>query len=207
MPTGVPMPDVREQLFSAGRRVLLRDGADALTSRAVTTEAGVAKGLLHRHFPDFDTFLASLVLARLELLDARSTELRASAGTGTVTDNLTDALIAALDADTLAIVSLILSRQGLLARVRLTTPAGVPLLAETTKMIAAYLTAERGLGRIAIDTDVDRLALILVGATHLLGADSEGTAPDTGEVRRLIATAITSAGGELNVEPSRSSPR
>lgn len=207
MPTGRPIPDVREQLFSAARRVLLRDGADALTSRAVTTEAGVAKGILHRHFPDFDTFLAALVLARLELLDARSAELRGAAGTSTVQDNLADALTSALDADTLALVSLIISRRDLLARLRLTTPNGIPLLAETTKMIAAYLTAERGLGRLAIDTDVDHLALILVGATHLLCAQPEGIPPCADEVREVIATAIKSAVGETQRRAVASKPR
>ena len=62
MPTGVAIRDVREQLFDAAERVLLRDGPSALTSRAVTTEAGCAKGVLHRHFADFDAFLAELVL-------------------------------------------------------------------------------------------------------------------------------------------------
>src|SRR5689334_3785252 len=64
VPTGIALRDVREQLFDAAERVLLRDGAAALTSRAVTTEAGVAKGVLHRHFADFDAFLAELVLDR-----------------------------------------------------------------------------------------------------------------------------------------------
>jgi AcrR family transcriptional regulator len=54
VPTGVALRDVREQLFGAAERVLLRDGPSALTSRAVTDEAGVAKGVLHRHFADFD---------------------------------------------------------------------------------------------------------------------------------------------------------
>ena len=34
-------------------------------------------------------------------------------------------------------------------------------------MVAAYLTAEHGLGRITIDTDVDALAIVLVGGAHL----------------------------------------
>src|SRR6202451_4142304 len=65
MPTGVRILDAREQLFGAAERVLLRDGPNALTSRAVTTEAGCAKGVLHRHFADFDAFLAELVLDRI----------------------------------------------------------------------------------------------------------------------------------------------
>ena len=72
VPTGIPIRDIRDQLFDAAERVLLRDGPSALTSRAVTTEAGVAKGILHRHFPDFDAFLAALVLTHIERLDAGS---------------------------------------------------------------------------------------------------------------------------------------
>jgi len=56
MPTGVAIRDVRAQLFDAAERVLRRDGPSGLTSRAVTAEAGVAKGVLHRHFDDFDAF-------------------------------------------------------------------------------------------------------------------------------------------------------
>lgn len=69
--------------------------------------AGVAKGILHRHFPDFDAFLAALVLTHIERLDARSQELRASAGTETVTDNLARVLAAALDPVAVRIISLV----------------------------------------------------------------------------------------------------
>jgi AcrR family transcriptional regulator len=187
------MPDVREQLFEAARRVLLRDGADALTSRAITTEAGVAKGILHRHFADFDTFLASLVLTRIDLLEEHSTALRESAGSETVQSNITSALATTLDPYTLALVDLVLSRHALLDRLRLTTPTGIPLLTETTKMIAAYLTAERGLGRIAIGTDVDRLAVILVGTAHLTCAGQIGTAPSLQEIDSAVAPALSHA--------------
>jgi AcrR family transcriptional regulator len=193
MPTGTPIRDIREQLLVAAERVLLRDGADAVTSRAVTTEAGVAKGVLHRHFPDFGTFLATLVLSHMERLDALAADLRASAGTETPTDNLARALAAALDARAIAIVSLIVSRHELLARLRLSTPTGVPLLAETTRMVAAYLTAERGLGRIALDTDVDTLAVILVGSTHLLAA-SQASALEPDDLCKVVGTIVESIG-------------
>lgn len=79
MPTGVALRDVREQLFDAAERVLLRDGPSALTSRAVTAEAGCAKGVLHRHFADFDAFLAEFVLDRARRMDAQAAVLRDSA--------------------------------------------------------------------------------------------------------------------------------
>jgi AcrR family transcriptional regulator len=193
VPTGVPIRDVRGQLLDAARSVLLRDGPDALTTRAVTTQAGLAKGILHRHFAGFDTFLASLVLAQIELLEERAEELRASAGSGTVVDNLARALIAALDPNALAIVTLITSRYELLARLRLTTPTGIPLLAETTKMIATYLTAERGLGRLPIQADVDILALVLVGTAHLLLTGRGDAPPQADEISEIVTTIMAAS--------------
>ena len=92
MPTGIAIRDARAQLFDAAERVLLRAGPHALTSRAVTTEAGVAKGVLHRHFADFDAFLAELTLDRAARIDAEAAVLRAAAGTATVAGNLAVAL-------------------------------------------------------------------------------------------------------------------
>jgi AcrR family transcriptional regulator len=171
MPTGVAMHDARERLFAAAERVLLRDGAGALTSRAVTTEAGVAKGLLHLHFKDVDAFLAALVIDRIERIEQQSTELRRAAGTGTVEANVGDALLEAIGPLAQGIVGLVSARPA----IRQVTPRGVPVLAETTRMLAGYLTAERGLGRVALDTDVDALAFTLVGAAHLLAVGGELT--------------------------------
>ncbi len=192
VPTGTPIHDIREQLFVAAESVLLREGPAALTSRAVTAEAGVAKGILHRHFPDFGAFLAALVLARVERLDTQSKDLRAAAGTGTVTDNLARALAAALDPSAIGIIGLICSRHELLGRLRLIAPAGIPLLSDTTKMIAAYLTAERGLGRVAGEADVDNLAIMLVGGAHLLGAGRDGDPLDPDDLRDLLGIALDS---------------
>ena len=118
MPTGIIIRDARQQLFGAAERVLLRDGASALTSRAVTTEAGVAKGVLHRHFDDFDAFLADLVEDRIARIGGQAAALRAAAGTGTVAGNLTGALVTVFGPVTVAIVALITFRDDLRARLR-----------------------------------------------------------------------------------------
>ncbi|TDC55776.1 TetR/AcrR family transcriptional regulator [Actinomadura sp. KC345] len=193
MPTGVAMRDVRDQLFDAAERVLLRDGPSALTSRAVTMEAGCAKGVLHRHFTDFDAFLAELVLDRIARLDAESAALRDSAGTGTVAGNLTGALADLFGSVAVAIVSLITSRDALRTRLRETIPTGVPLLTEATAMIASYLTAERAHGRIRPDADIDTLAPTLIGAAHLLFADRTGPPPRPETVHKTVSTAIAAA--------------
>ncbi|MFF7549530.1 TetR/AcrR family transcriptional regulator [Streptomyces canus] len=191
MPTGIALRDVREQLFDAAERILLRAGANALTSRAVTTEAGVAKGVLHRHFEDFDAFLAELVLDRIGRMEARSRALRESAGTGAVVDNLTAALTELFGTLARRIVGLVIARDALRARLREARGGGVPVLREATAMVAGYLAAERDLGRVPADADVDLLAPALIGAAHLLFADTEGATPGDGEVRRVVATVVT----------------
>ncbi|MCX5558727.1 TetR/AcrR family transcriptional regulator [Streptomyces sp. NBC_00038] len=190
MPTGVAMRDAREQLFDAAERVLLRDGPNALTSRAVTTEAGCAKGVLHRHFADFDDFLMELVLDRIGRIDHQAAALRESAGTGTVAGHLADALTVLFGSVALSIIGLITARDELRARLRRARPPGVPVLTEATAMIASYLTAERDLGRIAPDTDVDTLALTLIGTGHLLFAGREGVPPESEAVGRIVNTVV-----------------
>ena len=190
MPTGVAIRDVREQLFSAAERVLLKDGPNALTSRAVTTEAGCAKGVLHRHFADFDDFLAELVLDRIARLEAQATALLGSAGIGTVAGNLTGALTDLFGSVAVAIVALIIFRDDLRARLRKTRPTGIPLLTEAAAMIASYLAAERDLGRISADADIDTLAPTLIGAEHLLFADRKGGPPEADAVHKVVTTVI-----------------
>jgi AcrR family transcriptional regulator len=165
MPTGVAIRD--EELFEAAERVLLRDGPDALTSRAVTDEAGCAKGVLHRHFADFDAFLAALVRDRIARLEPPA------AGTGTVADAVTAGLTAMLGPVALSMVGLVTSRHELLERLRATTPKGIPLLTEATALIAAHLAAERERGRLPADADVAVLAPTLVGTAHLLLAGGD----------------------------------
>ncbi len=190
MPTGVAIRDAREQLFDAAERVLLRDGPNALTTRAVTAEAGCANGVLHRHFADFDAFLAEFVLDRVDRMDSQAAALRESAGTGTVAGNLTSALTDIFGSVAVAIVALVTFRDQLRARLRKTWPAGVPVLTEAVVMIASYLTAERDLGRIAADADVDTLAPTLIGAGHLLFADRKGAPPEAAAVRKMVTAVI-----------------
>jgi AcrR family transcriptional regulator len=192
VPTGVTIRDAREQLFDAAERVLLRDGPNALTSRAVTTEAGCAKGVLHRHFTDFDAFLAELVVDRLGRIGEQAAALRDAAGTGTVAANLTGALTALFGSVAAAILGLVTSRDDVRARLRQATPTGVPVLAEGKAMIASYLAAEREMGRIAGDADVDTLALMLIGTGHLLFAGRE-TTPAVGTVQKVVKTVIAGA--------------
>ncbi|MFF1923292.1 TetR/AcrR family transcriptional regulator [Streptomyces sp. NPDC058221] len=191
MPTGVHLRDARQQLFDAAERVLLRDGPNELTSRAVTEEAGCAKGVLHRHFDDFDAFLTELVLDRAAQLETQARTLREAVGTGTVADNLSGALTTLFGPVPVAIIPLITFRDELRARLRQARPGGgLAILTQITAAVCAYLADERGIGRIAADADIDSLTLSLVGGGHLLFADRDPDPPATATVDKLVTTAL-----------------
>jgi AcrR family transcriptional regulator len=206
VPTGVAIRDPRRQLFDAAERVLLRDGPAALTSRAVTDEAGVAKGVLHRHFSDFEAFLTELVLERIALVNAQSAALRATAGTGTVAGNLAAALPELFTPPVLAMTRLVFARDELRARLRAATGSRIPLVYESVALAARYLEAERDLGRVAPGADIATLAPMLVSAAQLLFTDTDGPPPDAAAVTRTVAAALAAAETGLPRRPEQPQP-
>ena len=195
MPTGVAIRDPRGQLFEAAERILLRDGPGGLTSRSVTAEAGVAKGVLHRHFADFDDFLAELALSWISGISDQGDELRAAAGSGTVAGNLAAALPPLFGPEMLALFRLVIARDELRARLRAATGSRLPPMSEATALVAGYLGAERDLGRLAPAADIGTLAPTLIGAVHLLYADADGlgrddSGPDLTAVARVVDTVL-----------------
>jgi AcrR family transcriptional regulator len=191
VPTGFAIRDARTQLFDAAERVLLRDGQSGLTSRAVTIEAGCAKGVLHIHFDDFDGFLTEFVLDRAGQVEAGSAALRSSAGTGTVAGNLTDVLTALFSSIALDVVGLVITRDEMRSRLRSAGHTGMPVLTEAAGVLASYLFAERELGRLSRDADVDSLAPVLIGAAHLMFAGRDSSASDPEAVHKMVESVIS----------------
>ncbi|GAA1306195.1 TetR/AcrR family transcriptional regulator [Pseudonocardia xinjiangensis] len=175
MPRGIAIPEVRQQLFAATERVIVRDGTARLTTRAITREAGVATGLLYAHFPDLDDFLAAYAVDRAFLLCAQAAHLPGRAGTGTVAGNLTDALTATPPDALLAQVQLLSARPGLAGRVRAVLGDTAAGLDAVEQAISHYLTQEQRIGRLPATAVPAALALALVGTLHhlALGAESK----------------------------------
>lgn len=181
MPRGVAIPDLRAQLFRAAERVLARDGPSGLTSRAITEEAGVAKGVLHNHFTDLDGFLAEFVMERMHLISDEGVKLRDRAGEGTVVGNLTEAAVSAFGSHATAMLGLAMARPAILPRLQHSISHGSLGLQEVEASFAAYLDAEKDLGRISPDTDTQTTALAIVGTVHHLFMTQRAVPPDLRE--------------------------
>lgn len=182
--------DVPSLVRPAGRRYRPAPGARSPCSGP---RGGASASARQEAAAAVSAFLAELVLDRVRGIEDRTTTLRAAAGTGSVVDNLTDALQDLFGPVTVAIVALITFRDGLRPRLREAGLTGIPLAVQGTAMIAAYLTAERELGRLAGDADIDTLTPTLVGAGHLLFADRTSAPPQTAAVRKMVTTVIAGA--------------
>ena len=76
-----PATEVRANLVAAGRRLLEKQGATALTVRAVATEAGVAPMGVYNHFDGKDGLLNAVVTDGFRELGARIAAHDADAST------------------------------------------------------------------------------------------------------------------------------
>ncbi|MFI6001386.1 TetR family transcriptional regulator [Streptomyces sp. NPDC051366] len=193
-PRGVAIPDVRERLFDAAERVLAREGPVALTSRAITGEAGCAKGLLHAHFDGLDEFVAELVLNRFARTAQQAEELPGQAGRATVADNLATAALALLNSLDPTVIGLAVTRPAASLRIRQALEAGAPGFTAIQDAITAYLDAEQRLGRLTDGTDTAAVALALVGTAHHLLMTGWSGAPDPREQTQRLVALLVGAG-------------
>jgi AcrR family transcriptional regulator len=191
VPRGIAIPEIRQQLFSAAERVVIRDGSSKLSGRAVTGEAGVATGLLYTHFADLDDFLAAYAVDRAFLISAGVAGLPERAGVGGVAENLCDAALSTPLVTLLALARLLTSRPELAVRVRAVLGDKTAGLDAIESAAATYLAEEQRLGRVAVDAEPEALALALVGVLHhlVLTVDSE---PDVqARVRQAVTALVT----------------
>jgi AcrR family transcriptional regulator len=190
-PRGVAIPDLREHLFQAAERVLAREGPSGLTSRAITLEAGVAKGILHNHFTDLDGFLAELMIERFRRIAEQVAKLPARAGEGTVDGNLADAVVSIFQAHAALMISLAMARPTLMHRLQHSAAAWSPSLQHIEATFATYLQAEQQLGRLSPAADTATLALAIIGTVHHLFLTHRADPADlSGGVHRLVAALL-----------------
>ncbi|MEV4756575.1 helix-turn-helix domain-containing protein [Micromonospora sp. NPDC049559] len=194
--------DLREHLIAAAERLIARRGTAGLTVRDIAREAQVADGVLYNHFGDKEELLAQALHAHVRSAERALGELAVRPGGDTVERNLRAYLDRglALHAAILPAFAGLLARPDTLARLAaLPNPmaAGRGLRSE----LADYLRAERDLGRLAPDADVDVAATMLIGACHelilprlLRGESAAELRIPPGFVDGLVATVLAGIG-------------
>lgn len=189
---------IRASLVSAAKVLVRREGANALTMRAVAREAGCALGLPYKFFADREELVLELVAAELaELTSALDAWLQTS-GRRSVGANLERYAKILLDSDTPALLGAnALDDAALKARVRrMTQESG--LTHSFDEAIAAYLRAEQEFGRVRPGVNVDAFGFLIAGAIHnLVVAGELYPRPSRRELRRFLdecAAAIAPAG-------------
>jgi AcrR family transcriptional regulator len=190
VPTGHALHDPRQQLVAAAERVLLRDGAAGLTGRSVTAEAGVAKGVLHRHFADFDTFVAYLVNERIRRFREVAEDLAGRTGRATVSENVAAALAELLDPVVLALVPQIIAHPRIRSRLAPNERPGPPLLSDAAAVVQDYLAREQQQGRITATADLGTTALSVIATAHLLLAGELGALPTTDAILEVTESIL-----------------
>ncbi|WP_433392064.1 TetR/AcrR family transcriptional regulator [Micromonospora sp. KLBMP9576] len=187
MPRGVAIPEIRQQLFAAVERLIVRDGPSRLTGRAVTREAGVATGLLYAHFANFDDFLVGYWIDRAFHVSAEVAGLPERAGRGTVAATLNQCVLAMPMETLLAFTRLMAFRPDLVAKVETVLGGGTAGLQAVEHAVAGYLAAERQLGRVPAGTDTEALALAVVGVLHHIALTGGAGSAAQRRIQRAVA--------------------
>jgi AcrR family transcriptional regulator len=179
----------RARLIEATLAVVAEVGYARASTRAIAERAGVAEGTIYRHFPDKTTlFFAAALEPSAEMLEWVAA-LPGRAGTRTVQENLTEAVgrLAELRGRVLPLEMAIQADPELAALRRSALAIGAPLPGGPPEAIAAYLSAERDLGRVRPDVDPAEAAIVVLAV--LFGLAITASAPGT----RLEADRIRSA--------------
>jgi AcrR family transcriptional regulator len=190
--------ELRDALLEHARRLVSRDGASALTMRALAAEAGVSLGLPYKIFADRREIVDEIVAAEMRRFGAAAESLLTRAGSYTVGDNLiwfasivlnspAAPLAQELHADNQLLESAtkVAERMGL-------SPASFPAL------LADYLTAEQRAGRVRDNIDCQAFGFLIAGAMHnLLIAGPAWPRPE----RRQLSRYLTAAACAIAKEP------
>ncbi|MGW4956586.1 TetR/AcrR family transcriptional regulator [Nonomuraea sp. NPDC004186] len=93
MPKIVDHDERRREVLSAARRVIVRDGIDAATTRAIAKEAGYSNGVLAHYFADKDEILLSaLRQSHQRIRDRLTRKVEGAAGLAALRELLLDNL-------------------------------------------------------------------------------------------------------------------
>jgi AcrR family transcriptional regulator len=159
---------LRASLIDHARHLIAREGAGALTMRALAAEADCAVGLPYKVFTDRHDLVAQICHAEFKRLGDAYVELGARAGTATVGVNLAWFAGLLLGSPAVALAHEVFADETLAKAVtaRVHETGVGPAAFET--VLARYLAAEKHTGRVAPDIDEKAFGFVLAGSIHNL---------------------------------------
>ncbi|MGW3966441.1 TetR/AcrR family transcriptional regulator [Amycolatopsis sp. NPDC005003] len=154
----------REEIVAAAAKVMREQGYAHATTKVIAQTAGYSEAMLYKHFRDKTDLFRSVLAEELPALGAALAELTADPGRAPLRDNLVHLarLGLAFYVDSFPIAVSMFSSRELLRSHRERLRGHGPHL--PLQGVADYLRAERALGRITADTDVEAAAALLLGA-------------------------------------------
>lgn len=181
---------LRASLVVHARRLVARDGATALTMRALAAEARCAVGLPYKVFADRRDLVAELIHAEFTQLQPVVDELTVRAGTGTVADNLSWFADLLLTSPAVALAGEVFADELLMKTVteRIHRSGAGPASFET--ILSGYLAAEKRAGRVDEAVDEHAFGFLLAGALHNLVVSGHGYPRPSKRHLEQILTAV-----------------
>jgi AcrR family transcriptional regulator len=180
--------ELRASLIGHAQQLVERDGPQALTMRALATEAGCAVGLPYKIFANREELIAELVHLELSRLRAAFDAWAAEAGSRTVGENLTRYAHILLETHAPSLtVTHAINDTALTASVAAQAHRS-GLLRSFESTVTDYLLAEQRLGRITTDVDAQAYGFLITGAIHnLLAAGEAYPRPKRAELDRMLS--------------------
>ena len=197
-----PLP-MRERILGAALRVMAQRGVTNATTKAIAREAGVSEGSLYNHFENRTELFGAAFGAVSSGIRTAMQELFASAGEGTVEENLARFATTAVRfyRELLPMAGSVLGDPEVLEWLQRTGRAGGPAMGQVG--LVRYLSLEQDRGRLGADAQLPFIAAGLLGACQhrafaaLLAGESAPPAPgldtDLDEyTQRVVQTLLAS---------------
>jgi AcrR family transcriptional regulator len=196
----------RERIVEAAGRVMRSKGLAHATTKEIAREAGYSEGAIYKHFESKEELFIRVLAERLPPFVDVLGELPRRAGREAVEGVLEEVAGAALAfyGESFPMSVSVFSELGLLARHREEMKRRGAGPQKANEALAAYLEAERDLGRVRGDADPEAAAAMLLGAcfqrAFLASFSGEGAIPAREEgfvagVARTLARSLSPGGG------------
>jgi AcrR family transcriptional regulator len=187
--------ETRERIVDAAAEVMETLGLAKATTRQIATRAGYSEATLYKHFDSKIELFLTVLDERLPGLVGLLTRLPDHAGQGVVAERLEEVAIQATRfyERVFPMLASLFAEPAVLARYRESLAAVGAGPHQANETLAAYLQAERRLGRIDASIDPEAAAAMLLGACvqRAFFIALSGTPISAGERTRFAASLVT----------------